>query len=104
MTVNPDDIITHKDASKNRKVLAFEESLVDALKMFKVLGPSYERDQLINMITKDKATDLIRDSLLSSAYLRQIQLGGFASNRLIPYKETGTLNVPLHHVLKNKIL
>lgn len=100
--VNPDDIITHKDASKSRKVLdsEFEESLVDAMKRFKVLDPSYESDQLINMITKDKATDLIRDSLLSSAHLGQIQLEGFASDRLIPNKETGTLNVPLHHVLK----
>ena len=74
--VNPDDIITHKDASKSRKVLysEFEESLVDAMKRFKVLDPSYERDQLINVITKDKAIDLIRDSLLSSAHLGQIQL------------------------------
>jgi hypothetical protein len=32
--VNPDDIITHKDASKGRKVndSEFEESLVDAMK------------------------------------------------------------------------
>jgi hypothetical protein len=68
--VTPDDIITHKDASKSRKVLdsEFEESLVDAMKRFEVLDPSYERDQLINVITKDKATDLIRDLLLSLAH------------------------------------
>jgi hypothetical protein len=54
------------------------------------------------MITKDKATDFIRDLLLSSAHLSQIQLGGFASDRLIPNKEIGILNVPLHHILKKK--
>jgi hypothetical protein len=54
------------------------------MKRFKVLEPSYERDQLINMITKDKATDFIRDSLPSSMHLSQIQLAGFVSDRLIP--------------------
>jgi hypothetical protein len=81
----------------------FEESIVDAMKRFNVLELFYERNELINMITKDKITNFIIDSLLSSAHLSQIQLEGFASDRLIPNKEIGTFkNVPLHHILKKK--
>jgi hypothetical protein len=76
--VNPGDIITHKDASKSRKVLdsEFEESLVDAMKRFKVLDHSHERYQLINMITKDKTRSYQRFVTIFSAFGSNT-VGGF---------------------------
>lgn len=69
--VNPDDILIHKDASKSRQALdaQFEDSLAGVLKKLIIFYPSYERDHLINVVTKDKATDLNKDSLFSSAHL-----------------------------------
>ena len=100
--VNPDDILTHKDASKSRQVTdaVYEDSLVDAMKRFRVFDLLYERDQLINIVTKDKATDMIKESLLSAANLGQISLENFVKDRLIPNIETSSLQVPLRSVLK----
>ena len=80
--VNPDDIITHKDASKSRKVLysEFEESLVDAMKRFKVLDPSY-------VITKDKATDLSEIRYYLQHIWAKYSRFFFASDRLIQKKK-----------------
>lgn len=71
--VNPDDILIHNNASKSRQALdaQFEDSLAGVLKKFTILDPSYERDHLINVVPKDKSTDLIEDSLLSSVHLGQ---------------------------------
>ena len=104
--VNPDDILTHKDASKSRQVTdaVYEDSLVDAMKRFRVFDLLYERDQLINIVTKDKATDMIKESLLSAANLGQISLENFVKDRLIPNIETSSLQVPFRSVLKKKLL
>lgn len=44
-------------------------SLAGVMKKFGITGPSYERDQLFNVVTKDKATHAIIDSLFFSAHL-----------------------------------
>lgn len=76
-------------------------SLVGAKKTFRALDCLYQRDQPFNVVTKDNSTDVVRNTLLPSVQLGQMQLGCSVEELLISNKETGRyLNVPMRRVLK----
>ena len=54
----------------------------------------------MNIATKDKATDSIRDSLLSAENVGRKQLGMFVKDRFIANEESGNTNIPLRHTLE----
>ena len=94
--------MTHKEASKNRQLIdtRSEDSVLAVMRGFCVFDPTYETDDLMNIATKDKAKDSIRDYLLSAENVGQKQLGMFVKDRFIANEESGNPNIPLRHTLE----
>jgi hypothetical protein len=64
--VNPEDLMNHKEATKSRQKLDSEDSLFRVLTNFGMLNFTNESEHLLNIATKDKATDVIKESLLNA--------------------------------------
>jgi hypothetical protein len=64
--VNPEDLMNHKEATKSRQKLDSEDSLFRVLTNFGMFNFTNESEHLLNIATKDKATDVIKESLLNA--------------------------------------
>jgi hypothetical protein len=64
--VNPEDLMNHKEAKKSRQKLDSEDSLFRVLTNFGMFNFTNESEHLLNIATKDKATDVIKESLLNA--------------------------------------
>jgi hypothetical protein len=77
--VNPEDLMNHKEATKSRQKLdsKLEDSVFRVLTNFGMFNLTNESEHLLNITTKDKATDVIKESLLNARKIGQKQLEDF---------------------------
>jgi hypothetical protein len=95
--VNPEDLMNHKEATKRRQKLdsKSEDSLFRVLTNFGMFNFTNESEHLLNIATKDKATDVINESLLNARKIGQKQLEDFVKDRLVLKDEEQSPNIPL---------
>jgi hypothetical protein len=95
--VNPEDLMNHKEATKSRQKLdsKSEDSLFRVLTNFGMFNFTNESDNLLSIATKDKATDVIKNSLLNARKIGQKQLEDFVKDRLVLKDEELSPKIPL---------
>jgi hypothetical protein len=95
--VNPEDLMNHKEATKRRQKLdsKSEDSLFRVLTNFGMFNFTNESEHLLNIATKDKATDVINESLLNARKIGQKQLEDFVKDRLVLKDEEQSPKIPL---------
>ena len=95
--VNPEDLMNHKEATKSRQKLdsKSEDSLFRVLTNFGMFNFTNESDHLLSIATKDKATDVIKNSLLNARKIGQKQLEDFVKDRLVLKDEELSPKIPL---------
>ena len=95
--VNPEDFMNHKEATKSRQKLdsKSEDSLFRVLTNFGMFNFTNESDHLLSIATKDKATDVIKESLLNARKIGQKQLEDFVKDRLVLKDEEQSPKIPL---------
>jgi hypothetical protein len=82
--VNPEDLMNHKEATKSRQKLdsKSEDLLFRVLTNFGMFNFTNESEHLLSIATKDKATDVIKESPLNARKIGQKQLEHFVKDRL----------------------
>jgi hypothetical protein len=83
--VNPEDLKNHKEAKKSRQKLdsKSDDSLFRVLTNFGMFNFTNESEHLLSIATKDKATDVIKESPLNARKIGQKQLEDFVKDRLV---------------------
>jgi hypothetical protein len=95
--VYPEDLMNHKEATKSRQKLdsKSENSLFMVLTNFRMFNFTNESEHLLRIATKDKGTDVIKESLLNAKKIRQKQLADFIKDRLVLKDEKQPSKIPL---------